>query len=216
MDFSRQSPSPRYRQLMSMYRQMHEEGERFLNIPPDQTFPGKSLLAQAGRIRRLIVETGAKSILDYGSGKGQQYLPKPVKEPDGPVYPSIQAYWGVERIQCYDPCHVPFSALPEGQFDGVICTDVIEHCPEEDLDWILEEIFAYATKFVFANIACWPASKRLPNGENAHATIKPVEWWVNEIRPLSARHPHLKWEIWLSHLSEEESGGKVCETRLVP
>lgn len=216
MEYTRQSPSPRYRQLTALYRQMHEEGEKFLNVPPEQTFPGKSLIKQAVRIRDLILQTGARTILDYGSGKGQQYLPMKIEEKSGSTYPSIQAYWGVDRIQCYDPSYTPFSALPEGKFDGVICTDVLEHCPEEDLGWILEEIFGYATLFVFANVACWPASKRLPNGENAHSTVKPVDWWVNAIRPVSARHPHLKWEIWLSHHKEEGGVRKTVETRLVP
>jgi hypothetical protein len=66
----------------------------------------------------------------------------------------------------------PFSALPEGRFDGVVCTDVLEHCPEEDLPWIVGELFGYARLFVFANVACYPAAKKLPNGENAHCTIR--------------------------------------------
>jgi hypothetical protein len=44
---------------------------------------------------------------------------------------SMKEYWGVESIRCYDPGYPPFSTLPEGRFDGVICTDVLEHCPEE-------------------------------------------------------------------------------------
>jgi hypothetical protein len=48
-----------------------------------------------------------------------------------------------------------------------------------------------ARKFVFANIASYPAAKILPNGENAHCTIRPVEWWSQIIAPIAARHPGL-------------------------
>jgi hypothetical protein len=42
---------------------------------------------------------------------------------------------------------------------------------------ILTEQFRYARKFVFGNIAAYPATKTLPNGENAHCTVQPPEWW---------------------------------------
>ena len=64
MTFSRANPSPRYEALARQYRQMHVEGERFLGIPAQNTFPGQSLPAQADRIKQLIVATGAQNVLD--------------------------------------------------------------------------------------------------------------------------------------------------------
>jgi len=118
---------------------------------------------------------------------------------------SMQEYWGVESIRCYDPGHPPFSVLPEGGFDAVICTDVLEHCPEEDLPWIVGELFGYARRFVFANVACYPAAKTLPNGENAHCTIRPVAFWraLFDRAALdaasdqaAAERSGLLWEVW--------------------
>ena len=49
----------------------------------------------------------------------------------GEIISSVQDYWGVEKIVCYDPAYSPYSALPEGRFDGVICVDVpAEEDPE--------------------------------------------------------------------------------------
>lgn len=214
MAFSRAAPSPRYQSLVELYRTMHFEGEKFLNIPPEQTFPGLSLPSQAGRIKRLIEATGATNILDYGSGKGQQYDLRDIPGPDGERYESIQDYWDVDYIQCYDPSYTPFAKLPTGKFDGVISTDVLEHCPEEDLPWILDEIFGYAEKFVFANVACYPAKKRLPTGENAHCTIRPPEWWRVLIAETAARHPGVVWEFWIQWREETPEGPKLMETRL--
>ncbi len=214
MAFSRAAPSPRYQSLVELYRTMHFEGEKFLNIPPEQTFPGLSLPSQAGRIKRLIEATGAANILDYGSGKGQQYDLRGIPGPDGERYDSIQDYWDVDYIQCYDPSYTPFSKLPAGKFDGVVSTDVLEHCPEEDLPWILDEIFGYAEKFVFANVACYPAKKRLPTGENAHCTIRPPEWWRALIAETAARHPGVAWEFWIQWREETPEGPKLMETRL--
>ena len=69
--FTRASPSPRYRRLLEQYRLMHVNGETHLGIPPEQTFPGMSLPKEAPHIKRLIKQTGASTLLDYGCGKGQ-------------------------------------------------------------------------------------------------------------------------------------------------
>jgi hypothetical protein len=210
MTTSRDNPSPRYRELIGLYRTMHRVGDAAHGLSAEKTFPGQSLPRQAHRIRPLIARTQAKTILDYGSGKGIQYRPAPIKQEGVVRWNSIQEYWGVETIRCYDPAYEPHSELPTGRFDGVVCTDVLEHCPEQDLDWIIDGFFAFAEKFVFANVACYPAAKRLPNGENAHCTIKPAAFWKARFEAAAARHPGVLWELWL----EESYGQGRPETRL--
>lgn len=214
MNFSRNNPSPRYLVLQEQYRAMHEKGESFLGIPADETFPGASLAPQAARIKRLVDLTEAVTILDYGSGKGKQYFPHQIKDGSGGERPSIADYWDVEPVVCYDPCYPPFSTLPVGKFDGVISTDVLEHCPDEDIPWIIGEIFGYAKRFVFANVACYPARKRLPNGENAHCTIKPVAWWSEVFERAARAHPGIVWEVWIQSKVETPRGDEYVEQRI--
>ena len=210
--FSRAAPSSRYRRLVEQYQLMHLQGETHLGIPPEQTFPGESLPKEAARIKRLIKLTGARTILDYGAGKGQQYLPFRIADEDERTeYPDIRSYWGVDEIRCYDPGYRPFTALPSGKFDGVICTDVLEHCPEEDVPWILGELFGYANSFVYANVACFPARKRLPSGGNAHCTIKPVRWWEEQIEGPARAQPQLRYEIRLAYSKADELKEKLLQ-----
>src|SRR6185503_562707 len=131
--YSRAHPSPRYRELLALYARMHVEGETTLGIPPEQTFPGSSLGPHVARIKSWIERTGARTILDYGAGKGLQYRPQKVVVDGRHVADGIAEYWDVDEVRCFDPGYAPHNALPEGKFDGVICTDVLEHCPEEDL-----------------------------------------------------------------------------------
>jgi len=203
--FSRASPSPRYRRLIEQYQHMHLHGDQRHGTPPEGTFPGASLPRQAPAIKRLIKATGATTLLDYGCGKGQQYLPMRMADPgEGVEYPDIQSYWGVRSIQRYDPGYPPFIELPAGKYEGVICTDVLEHCPEEDIPWILGELFAYATRFVFANVACFPAKKRLPSGGNAHCTIKPARWWEENFERAARSKPAVIYEFTLASLKGEQ------------
>ena len=156
---------------------------------------------------------GAKTLLDYGAGKGMQYQPMQIIAEGIGEWPSIQTFWGVDEIYCYDPAYTPFNQLPNKKFDGVISTDVLEHCPEEDIPWILDEIFGYATRFVFANVACYPAKKRLPNGENAHCTIREPEWWQRLLSEVSSKHAGIKWEVWVQYQIDTPRAKEMIEKR---
>ena len=214
MNHSRTNPSPRYLALQDLYRTMHREGEKFLGMQPEDTFPGKSLMPQVHRIKALVDKTGAQTVLDYGSGKGKQYGATTVRDAAGKEYPGVLDYWDIDEVVCYDPCYAPYSKYPEGKFDGVISTDVLEHCPEEDLPWIVNEIFSFASRFVFANVACYPASKRLPTGENAHCSIQPMAWWRDLFTEIARRHPGVMWEVWVDSRIRSPDGPKRVEDRI--
>ena len=165
-------------------------GELSVHTDAQATFPGNELPDHIWDVRRLIEQTNARSVLDYGAGKGVQYrLPIQV---DGVDYPSICHFWGGVTIACYEPALNGRKSLPAESFDGVVCTDVLEHIPQQDIPWVIEEIFSHARRFVFASIACYPAMARLPNGENAHVTIRSPEWWKGVFETIAARYPSVR------------------------
>lgn len=143
---------------------MHDDPDRY---------PGDSLETHALTIKDLIKATDSKSLLDYGCGKGYQYTKQNLHD---------RYFYGIMPT-LYDPAVSTHNTLPEGKFDGVISTDVMEHVPEDQLDEVLEQIYNKATKFVYLGICTIPAKAVLPNGENAHCTVKPIDWWMNKIRP---------------------------------
>lgn len=197
MTFGRSNPSARYRELIALYRRLHADGERHRGLRPEQTYPGISLLPHLHRIKQLIEQTGARSVLDYGCGKALQYDAVDLEVPGIGAIDSIVDYWGVDEVRCYDPCVPRFDRLSDEPADGVIATDVLEHCPEEDIPWIVSEMFAHARLFVFASIACYPAKTTLPNGENAHCTIRPVQWWTEAFGAAAHDRPEVIWKLYL-------------------
>jgi hypothetical protein len=199
--YSRENPSPRYRDLLSHYQRMHREGNTGQAKSADDTYAGGSLRPHLPAIRVLTRRTGAKSMLDYGSGKGMLYKQRNLALSSGETISSVAEYLGVEKIACFDPGVPEYSNFPSEKFDGVVSTDVLEHCPEEDIPWIVGEMFGVAKKFVFANVASYPAAKTLPNGENAHCTQQPPAWWDKLLREISARYPGViyRFEITEKH-----------------
>jgi hypothetical protein len=85
----------------------------------------------------------------------------------------------------------------------VISTDALEHCPEQDMPWILEEIFAAARRFVYANVASYPAVKLLPNGENAHSTQRPANWWSALVSEVAGRHSGVIYQIKIKEAAKK-------------
>jgi len=189
--FTKEHPSKRYTALLEQYELMHQHGESKLGISADDTFDGHSLGRHLDAIGKLVAETGAHTILDFGSGKGQLYSPYPGKSPEDRL--KTMPAWGDVAVTCYDPAHAPYAGPYEAKYDGVICTDVLEHIPEEDIGWVLEELFSHASKFVYAVAACYPAQKTLPNGENAHCTLSTPEWWQGQLELAGRCHPGVRW-----------------------
>jgi hypothetical protein len=188
MSYNRANPSPRYQALMAQYRTLHADGDRLNDLAPDKTFDGRSLPPHVNAIKMMIDRHRVTSLLDYGCGKAEAYNRIIGRMEDGREVKGLKAIWGLKEVALYDPGYEPYSKLPEGSFDAVISTDVLEHCPEEDIEWIVGEIFAYSRKTVFCTVATYPAVKKLPTGENAHITIKSAGWWLDHFERAKKAH----------------------------
>lgn len=170
------------------YRQMHATS--------DDMFAGRSCFWHIRRIKSLIDETGAKNLLDFGSGKGFQYnTPLHI---DGQDYDSVVDYWGV-AIVCYDPAWEPFSEFPAGDlpFDAVISTDVLEHLSVDEINDVLDTLFVSASKFVYIGVSTEPAVKSLPSGRNCHETVRPADWWLGIVEAAVNAEDRDKAPMWV-------------------
>ena len=167
--FNRDTPSPKYTDLVDEYKVMHSHSDRMFN--------GRSLLKFVDIIKVYLDKNGCQSVLDYGSGKGALYtedfytITEEINKP-------LPEYWDIDLCAMYDPAYEKHSILPDGKFDAVICTDVLEHISEADLGWVLREIYSKASKMVFLNVACFEALKKLKDGSNAHVSIFSTEEWI--------------------------------------
>jgi hypothetical protein len=84
-------------------------------------------------------------------------------------------------VFCYDPAVKDFENKPDREFDLTLCIDVMEHVQEDKVEDVLKDLFN-KTKFVFLTITCYAAIQNLPNGKNAHYTIKEPNWWEEKLK----------------------------------
>ena len=155
--------------LIEQYKQMHKD---------ENLYAGSSTTLHKESIGQFISVTQSKTILDYGCGKAVQYSKENIHND----------YFHGIMPALYDPAVEQYSVLPDGKFDMVICTDVLEHIEEQDLEPVIAEIYSKADKFVYLGICNSPADSFLPDGRNAHVTQKPLDWWVEQILPHASIH----------------------------
>ena len=148
----------------------------------DKHFAGYTLKRYSKDIAELVAAQQTRSILDYGCGKGYQYLQKRLHED-----------WGGLLPYCYDIGVRQLNERPTKKFDAVINTDMMEHIERVDVPTILDDILSFVTDedrptFAFFSIACRPADhKTLPDGRNVHVTIEPPEWWKKQLNKAADR-----------------------------
>lgn len=150
--------------LVEQYKEMHKD---------EHLYAGSALTLHKESIRQFISAKKCDTILDYGCGKGIQYFKENIHN---------DYFYGI-MPSLYDPAVEEFSRLPEGTFDAVICTDVLEHIEEDDINSVLEQIYSKSSKLVYLGICNSLADSFLPDGRNSHVTMKHIDWWLEKIIP---------------------------------
>jgi hypothetical protein len=139
--------------LAGLYSEMHANG----------AFPGHSWRVHVDLLRRLVPDLDRLTIVDYGCG------------PHGGLRQSLG-----EQVIPFDPFVEAFSTPPwDRDFDLLFSSDVLEHMPIGQIDRLIDKLVASRAQHVFLNISTRPAHKHLPNGANAHLTVKPTRWWLD-------------------------------------
>ena len=117
----------------------------------------KSLKYFFSPIKQIIDLTKSKSLIDFGCGKAKFYFNKiKIKKIE---YKNVIEFWNIQDYFLYDPGVDEFSTYPNIKTDGVLCIDVVEHIPPEDIMNFIDDIFHLAKKFVFIVISCYEGQK---------------------------------------------------------
>jgi len=77
----------------------------------------------------------------------------------------------------YDPAVEGCDKLPEGRYDLVVCTDVLEHLHPDDTEMVVDRLVKYTRRHLFCCIALTPAKKTFPDGTNLHTNLHTKEYW---------------------------------------
>ncbi|CAA7621897.1 hypothetical protein [Magnetospirillum sp. UT-4] len=139
-------------------RELHESN-------PDY---GVASVGFAPLLADLLAKIGARTLLDYGAGKGRlgQELAR--------LLP------GRIAVDHYDPARPQWAKVPVPN-DFVACIDVLEHIEPDLLDNVLDDLARVTRRHGFFTVHTGAAMKVLPDGRNAHLIQQPARWWLSKL-----------------------------------
>jgi hypothetical protein len=181
--------SKKGQELLKMYKKMAREGyERTDKQRVDIAFGDFELKAYREQLLPIFNDHSISTVLDYGCG-GSDWHSGGFDKASGQ---SAIEYFKLQNAYRYEPAR----DIDERQrADCVISFDLLEHIFISDVPAVLRDMFSYATKLIILNIACYPAAAKLPNGENAHVTVRHPFWWKGMVDSISVEYPATS--VWL-------------------
>jgi hypothetical protein len=156
-------PGESYEYFIEQYKELH-------NTRYTSGYKISPLYGTRDTVKPVLEKYNCKTVLDFGCAKAAQW-----KEGN------LQEYFELDEVVLYDPAIEEYSEYPSGTFDAVICTDVMEHIPEDSVDYVIEQVLDKATKLVIFRIAISESQAVLPDGQNAHVTVQNSPWWRERI-----------------------------------
>ena len=178
-------PSEDYYDLLDSYKELHKEEGKFRGI---------SLVPLVPTLFNIIKENNCKTLLDYGCGKAIPYSKKECKSIG--LKKPVQELCNLDSFDLYDPAYPKYNKLSKKKYDIVVCTDVMEHIAEQDIDYVLKDILSHSKKTVFLNISCQPALKHFKEGkfkgQNVHVSVFNGHWWSDKVKNIWNNFQHLK------------------------
>ena len=155
-------------------------------------------------IEKLSTTTQSRTLLDYSFGLGSSLIRSP-----GPL------------VSRYNPAFAATTPSACEVADGVVCTDTLDFVPDEDVPWMLEELFRHARRFVSVSVSGVPYERRLPNGTHLQGQVRPLSWWQTHLDAISRRYPKLRWHLRLEaptdsgHANGDYAGGALGHEPIV-
>jgi len=151
----------------------------------------RDVLRAADELREVIIANDCATILDYGSGDGKAWFVDKLDEQIGV---------NLSDVFLYDPAIERYSDLPSPNqtFDGVILFNVLQCCPEEEVDEILESVIPVAKRFIHVSVDTTSSKTFLSSGENTNVLIRSPQWWKKKLGRYRLKHNNIQWRITIN------------------
>ena len=180
--FTAERPSAQYKALLGNIQAAQVKGDAHGQRPVRPFAPAMN----GEGLGKLIQKTKSTTILEYGFADDvaeQEVLAESVAEGSDLC------------VTHYDPADPSSYPRPTGEFDGVVCPEALNYIPDEDVPWVIEDLFKWASQFVHVVIENSPRKKMLADGTCLHSRPRSQAWWKTWFESAAERHPQVQWKL---------------------
>jgi len=135
--------------------------------------------------KRQISNEKIKTVLDYGGGGSDWDAPGFVPG----TKQSAKQFFQIQSVHTFEPAR---GLMEKKKADCVVCIDVLEHIFISDIPKVVDELFSLAKRLLVVNVACYKAAALLPNGENAHITVRGPTYWKGVFDTISSKYEDIE------------------------
>ena len=190
MKNSIQDVSKKQMQLIDLYTLMARNGyqtrdDKYVKV----AFSDMEIRAFKNEVQVLFNHFNIKTLLDYGCGGSDYECPGFSNEKNA------KEYFNLKKIYLYEPAR---NIDERVKAEAVVSFDVLEHIFIADLPRIIHELFSLTEKLLIVNVACYSERALLPNGENAHITVRPPLWWKGVFDSIAIQYPDIVVQLYCS------------------
>jgi len=117
------------------------------------------------------------TVLDIGCGEG--YGVYQLEKEGYNVY-GLDLVYVIKVPLKNKPFISPAWVLPDANYDLIIAIDVLEHLPQDKIEYVFNEINKRC-KFFYFSIACRSDQMGIMIKQDLHLTVKNPSWWLSKV-----------------------------------
>lgn len=182
--FSRENPSQAFKDLCNAAQDPQIISRR------NDSEPTKTVRSNQTGLAQLLEACSARTVLDCRIS---------VATPGSILQFPAVAKAGIEQLVEFDPtAHLEQAASSEC-VDAVVCLETLDFVPDDDIPWLLRQLFERSKRLVYCEVSNKPASQYLANGARLDRRNRPVEWWQYQFELVARHFPAVRWRLCIQN-----------------
>ncbi len=182
--FSRENPSQAFKDLCNAAQDPQIISRR------NDSEPTKTVRSNQTGLAQLLEACSARTVLDCRIS---------VATPGSILQFPAVAKAGIEQLVEFDPtAHLEQAASSEC-VDAVVCLETLDFVPDDDIPWLLRQLFERSKRLVYCEVSIKPASQYLANGARLDRRNRPVEWWQYQFELVARHFPAVRWRLCIQN-----------------
>ncbi len=143
-----------------------------------------TVVAREADLARLFDEYRVRTVLDCR-------IPAVAAHSSLRLHETVAA--GIERIDLLDPTQAAPADAPSERVDAVVCMEMLEYVPDEDVPWLLRELFSRARRLLYCEVDETPSSPVSHSRVSRHR--RTAAWWQYEFELVARHFPSVRWRL---------------------